>query len=104
MIVDVVGLREIEDVSLFHYVDAEEALQIVGLRYRELLLQDPTQVVDEGLIGCCDREVVHVYTEYDLLAVGAELVEEAGVEWRSEVLVGDEVSTECVVEGLGGSI
>ena len=46
-LVDVAGLGEIEDVSLFHDVDAQKALQNVGLRNRELLFEDLAEIVDE---------------------------------------------------------
>ena len=52
----------------------------------------------------CDGIVVEVGAEDDLLGVGTELVEEAGVEGRSCVAVGEEVGTECVAEGFGGTI
>jgi len=42
----VAGLGEVQDISLFHDVDSEEALQVVGLRDCELLFENPAEVVD----------------------------------------------------------
>ena len=61
-------------------MDAEEALQVVGLRDGELLLEDPAQVVDQGLMCCGDGKVIDVDAEDDLPGIWAELVEEAGIE------------------------
>ncbi len=92
VLVDVAGLREVKDVAVFHNVDAQEALQVVGLRDGELLLEGPAQVIDQSLLRGCDGEVVDVVAEDDLLVLGAELVEDAGVKRGSDVDVGNEVS------------
>ncbi len=72
-----------QGVSVGDDVDPKKALEVVGLCDNESLRQDVAEFLNEMLVCGRNREVVHVYTEDDLLAFWEKLVEQAWVHWGS---------------------